>query len=238
MTYPIAHRGIPSKGGENSLSAFKAALSHVTVVETDIRVTSDNVPVCVHDSSLGRTHNDGMRVGHATLKELQDAAPDIPCLDDVLDLVAGSNGALILDVKVNQPNAIEQILECVQRSRMQWNNGSQLRKGEPLDESTAVFQSADAVLLQSVRSRTGAGTIELIRGHSSIREVMLTAPFISSYAQGVTLPESITTRNLVRTLHSMRVGVYVYTVNDEDRYAAVARTKADAIFTDHVDLLA
>ena len=38
---------------------------------------------------------------------------------------------------------------------------------------TATFQSADAQLLQAFRARTGAGCVELVRGSSSVRELVL-----------------------------------------------------------------
>ena len=123
-------------------------------------------------------------------------------------------------------------------SRISWNDGKQVRKGEPIDAGTATLQSADATVLQSVRSRTGAGTLELIRGHSSKRELLLTAPFIGAYAQGVTIPDALATKTVLRTLRGMRLGTYVYTINDEARYAELAAAGADAIYTDDVERLA
>lgn len=239
MAFPIAHRGLPSDAHrENSLAAIGAALDHVTVVEIDVRCTSDGVPVCTHDPSLGRTHGNGARIGRVTSAELREAAPDVPTLAEVLDLVADRGGAAMLDVKVTVPSAIDAIITVVERSRMSWNDGAQLRKGEPIDALTVTFQSADAVLLQSVRSRTGAGTLELIRGHSTTRELLLTAPFIGAYAQGVTIPDGLATKTTLRALRGLRLGTYVYTINDADRYATLAAAGADAVYTDRADLFA
>ncbi len=77
---------------------------------------------------------------------------------------------------------------------MSWNDGRQVRHGEPIDPGTVTFQSADSQLLQALRSRTGAGCLELVKASSSVRELMLGAPFITAYAQGVTLPDELATR--------------------------------------------
>lgn len=52
----IAHRGYNLTAPENTLPAFKLARENGYVfVETDIRFTSDNVAVCLHDESINRT---------------------------------------------------------------------------------------------------------------------------------------------------------------------------------------
>jgi len=51
----IAHRGYPHAYPENSLAGVEAALSAgARLVEFDIQMTRDGVPVVIHDESLGR----------------------------------------------------------------------------------------------------------------------------------------------------------------------------------------
>jgi glycerophosphoryl diester phosphodiesterase len=58
-----AHRGGPNAGGqpaypENSMEAFQAATAHgADVIELDVRLTADDVPVVMHDATLERTTN-------------------------------------------------------------------------------------------------------------------------------------------------------------------------------------
>lgn len=238
MTFPIAHRGLPEAHPENSLAAIDAALEHVHVVEVDVRCTHDGVPVCIHDARLDRTHGAASGVGQLDEAELGRIAPDVPALADVLDLVAGRGGAVMLDVKVSRPRAIAAIERVVDASAMTWNDGRQLRRGEPIDPGTLTFQSADAQLLQAFRSRTGAGCLELVRGSSSARELLLTAPFITAYAQGVTIPDELATRAALRMLRGLRLGTYVYTVNDPVRYARLADLGASGVYTDRADAIA
>jgi glycerophosphoryl diester phosphodiesterase len=236
MTFVIAHRGLSKAHPENSLAAFEAALEHVAVVEVDVRCTSDAVPVCTHDASLERTHGIAAKVGQVDLARLRREAPEVPTLAEVLDLVGNhGGGAVMLDVKVSRPRAIEAIERVFDASSFRWNDGAQLRRGEPIDPGTATFQSADAQLLQAFRSRTGAGCVELVRGSSSVRELILGAPFITAYAQGVTIPDAFARRGILRMLHGLRLGSYVYTVNDPERFAGLVDRGADGVYSDVAD---
>jgi glycerophosphoryl diester phosphodiesterase len=52
----IAHRGFSSDAPENTFSAFDLALEHgFNNMETDVQLTSDGVPVIIHDDLLDRT---------------------------------------------------------------------------------------------------------------------------------------------------------------------------------------
>lgn len=237
MTYAIAHRGLSQSHPENSLEAFAAALEHVSVVEVDVRCTRDAVPVCTHDLTLERTHGSSVKIGQLEATQLRLDAPDLATLAEVLDLVADLGGAAMLDVKVSRPRAIEAIERVVASSRLGWNDGRQLRRGEPIDPGTLTFQSADAQLLQAFRSRTGAGCLELVRSSAGARELMLGAPFIAAYAQGVTIPEALASRGMLRMLRGLRLGSYVYTVNDQARFEELADAGASGIYTDMVDTI-
>lgn len=70
----ISHRG-SSKAPENSLQAFEmAANSGYSYVETDIRWTKDNVPVLLHDSTIGRTSDSllDLKLSSLTYEECQE----------------------------------------------------------------------------------------------------------------------------------------------------------------------
>jgi len=238
VTLVIAHRGLSRAHHENSLEALRAGAEHAHAVEIDVRCTHDGVPVLVHDATLGRTAGADVRVGQLDLAEVHDRFPVIATLEEGLDALGELDCAVMLDVKVSRPRAIEAIERTVNESRYVWNDGRQLRHGEPLDIGTCTFQSADPQLLQAFRSRTGAGTLELIRSDSSARELLLTAPFITAYAQGVTLPEALATRTVLRALRGLRLGTYVYTVNSPARFEELTRHGASGIYTDIADKIA
>lgn len=68
----IAHRGFSSKTPENTIAAFDLAIeSGFTNIELDVQLSSDDIPVIVHDLTLNRTTNGNGNVSSLTLKELE-----------------------------------------------------------------------------------------------------------------------------------------------------------------------
>lgn len=234
VTYSIAHRGLSARHPENSMEAFSAALDHAEVLELDVRATHDLVLVCAHDASLERTHGLDLKVGHLTWDELHAHAPEVARLDDVLDAF-GSRCGWFLDCKVLRPRALDELVRVVAETGVSWDSADALRAGSPLDAGTACFEAPDPETVQSFRSRTGAGCVELIRGEASALEVTLAAPFTTAYAQGVVLPENLATARMVRLLRALRLGVYAYTVNDQRRFDELSNAGVHGVFTDACD---
>jgi glycerophosphoryl diester phosphodiesterase len=68
----MAHRGRSAFTPESSYQSFKEAYElEVDVLETDIRLTKDNIPVVFHDKTLERTTNGVGPVNDFTFEELQ-----------------------------------------------------------------------------------------------------------------------------------------------------------------------
>ena len=64
----INHRGYNAVAPENTLPAYKMSAQHdFKYVETDVRFTSDGVPVCLHDATINRTarNNNGSEISSA-----------------------------------------------------------------------------------------------------------------------------------------------------------------------------
>jgi glycerophosphoryl diester phosphodiesterase len=102
----VAHRGSPSTHPENTLSSFEAAIAlGAQVVELDVRVAADGVPVVMHDATVDRTTDGTGAVHELTAEELgrlNAGAPEeptpVPTLADVLDLASGRS-AVALEIK-------------------------------------------------------------------------------------------------------------------------------------------
>jgi len=92
----IAHRGDSSAAPENTVQAFDLSLSQgFQNFETDCQLSSDGVPVVLHDESLGRVNNGSGPAAAATAQQLQQldagswfgpqfAGARIPLLEEVL----------------------------------------------------------------------------------------------------------------------------------------------------------
>ena len=94
---PIAHRGLHDMNRtvwENTLSAFRRAVEKKFAIECDVHLSSDRVPIVIHDDDLKRlTGTDGF-VWQRTAAELQalkvgGTGDHVPTLAELLDLVRG-----------------------------------------------------------------------------------------------------------------------------------------------------
>ncbi|MFC4600068.1 glycerophosphodiester phosphodiesterase [Cohnella hongkongensis] len=127
----VAHRGFSGKAPENTMAAFKLALSYPYVqwIELDVQLSRDGVPVVFHDSTLDRTTNGKGRVADYSAEELarldaggwMDAAyssEGVPALDQVLELADG-RCRLNIELKAGQSDFDRLALRAVEviRSR-------------------------------------------------------------------------------------------------------------------------
>jgi glycerophosphoryl diester phosphodiesterase len=105
----VAHRGASRAEPENTLVAFDAALrAGADVVELDLRLTADGIPVVLHDPDVSAT-TDGTGLVHTlTLAEVKrlDASggrgprQEIPTLPEALELAGRFRGAGVdLEIK-------------------------------------------------------------------------------------------------------------------------------------------
>ena len=102
----VAHRGASSTHPENTLSSFAAALDlGARIVELDVRLSADGVPVVMHDPSVERTTDGAGFVHELTAERLgrlhagtSEYPAGVPTLADALRLVSG-RGAVALEIK-------------------------------------------------------------------------------------------------------------------------------------------
>jgi glycerophosphoryl diester phosphodiesterase len=100
----VAHRGASATFPENTLEAFEGAIAaRADVVELDVRLTSDGVPVILHDVDVGARTNGSGFVHTLTLAEVKrlDASGgtggrvEVPTLAEALEVLSGRAGVNI-----------------------------------------------------------------------------------------------------------------------------------------------
>jgi len=119
-----AHRGASATCPENTLVAFRAALAAgADSVELDLHLSSDGVPVVIHDETVDRTtdgHGAVADMALATLRALDAgswkgpgfAAERVPTLDEVLS-VLGPAARFNLELKDADPRLVGRVAETV-----------------------------------------------------------------------------------------------------------------------------
>ena len=92
-----AHRGDWRHAPENSIAAIEAALAvpGCDGIEFDVRLSSDGVPVLLHDETLDRVQGRPGRVNEVAAQELE--ALGVPSLADALAVIPH---AMLLDVEL------------------------------------------------------------------------------------------------------------------------------------------
>lgn len=121
----IAHRGDWSGAPENSLAAVRGAVAlGLDMVEIDVRLAADGVPVVIHDASLDRTTDGSGPVAARTSSELRrlclragEGGPDAALTDERLptlaELLEETHGRILVNLDTKSPAELPEIARIV-----------------------------------------------------------------------------------------------------------------------------
>lgn len=217
----IAHRGDPTHALENSLDAFRHALSvPVDMIEFDVRKSRDNILCVMHDRYTGRTADRNINIERARAADLSGVrlrnGEPIPTLRNVLALVAGST-ALNIEIKSKGAGAL--VAEHLKSS------------GYTGDIILSSFQEQEVVAAQRVLPEVPvAGIFDAF-----------SSPDVSSYKRKgyrlISLNRKTVTRELIEQLHEQDLKVYVWTVDVEAEIRELISWDVDGIYSNDPDLL-
>lgn len=120
----IAHRGASGEAPENTLASFTLALEQgADLIETDVHLTADGVPVAIHDPTVDRTTDGHGLVLGMTLAQVKALDAGIRCsprysgervltLDELLDWVKG-RAPVVLEIKHDGPYYRSEVVATV-----------------------------------------------------------------------------------------------------------------------------
>lgn len=122
----IGHRGAAGLAPENTMASFKAAVqAGADMLEFDIRLTRDKIPVVIHDSRLNRTHGIPGVIAQMSLSELQAATTQlpVPTLDEVLETYFGK---VLLNIELKSRSSAkivqQRLAQRAGNSQNKWDN--------------------------------------------------------------------------------------------------------------------
>lgn len=119
-----AHRGDSYNYPENTASAFASAYeSGAEMIETDVRLTKDDVLVLMHDATLDRTTNGKGRVKDYTYSELYELnagtpkfPEKIPRFDDFLKWASTTHMTVNIEIKeYNEEGNKDRCERCIEK---------------------------------------------------------------------------------------------------------------------------
>jgi glycerophosphoryl diester phosphodiesterase len=150
----IAHRGASAYAPENTLAAIaRAAGLGADMVELDVQISADGVPVILHDADLARTTNGTGMVWERALSELKklDAGggQQIPTLEEaILDCLSHDMG-LYLELKTGRATA--SLVELLRRHQVErWTIVASFRPDWLADVKGLAPEIATSVLFSSI----------------------------------------------------------------------------------------
>lgn len=207
----VAHRGDCWAHPENTLAAVASAITlGADVVEIDVRVTSDDVPVVVHDATLQRCWDIDRRVTTMTAGEVaavRRGGHGIPTLAATLDLVVDKPVRIMVDLPDDDRIAV--VVEVC--------------RSHPAADH--VVWCGDPRGLAEVRSAWPEAVLHVPPGVPG-----LDAATVNIDATDVTAAD-------IAAFHAAGRQVSVWTVNSAATMRQLIIAGADSITTDRLDLL-
>ncbi len=225
-TEVIAHRGASGTCPENTLPAFQRAVElGAPMVELDVQLTRDGIPVVIHDWTLDRTTSGRGSVRRHTLAEIArlDAGrwfgpafsgTRVPRLADVLAAIP-----IRINVELKAAGADElehRVLETVEDARAL---------------GRVVFSSFDASSLERMRALSRTADLAVLWTGRTIAKALALADRVS--ARSVHLRKSGRAAAAIAAGHAAGLSMRVWTVNAPADFARLTDAGADGVFTDY-----
>jgi glycerophosphoryl diester phosphodiesterase len=245
----VAHRGGSSLAPENTLAAFRNALTlPVDAVELDVQMSRDGHLIVFHDNTMQRlTNGEGniLDLDFATLRSLDAAAhfpggwpetAQIPTLSEVL-LLMKERARVYIEIKTSErdgvygryPRIAEAVLRDVRIARM-------LHR--------VIIISFDWPLLLHIKSleprlQTGANVSQDVwDSHAENALATLTAKVRKFGCSWVNMDSRLFTPEMPARVHEQDLKLGLWTVNTLEEMRRFASARVDALTTDRPDLFA
>lgn len=235
----IAHRGASAYAPENTMIAFQKALDmNAELIELDVMLSKDGVPVLFHDQTLDRKTNGSGEVRDYTFEELRQldagswfseefGGEKIPSLEEVLEW---AEGKIALNIEIKTEAWSEDLSQSIEPKVVQLVRDSGM--GEYI-----IFSSFDyRILLRLKELAPELRTAMLYEATQSGEKDPLTL-VTELNADAFNCSATQLTPEWLEMLKEAGVPVLVYTVNDPDVMKQFIEAGVSGIFSDYPDKL-
>jgi len=238
----VAHRGGGRLAPENTLAAFRPAVSDwgADMLEMDVRLTADGHVVVIHDETVDRTTDGSGPVAAMTLAEVRslDAGyrfqdltgahawrgrgVTVPTLEEVLDACP----AVWINVEAKEAQVARPLADLV------------VRRGE---QHRVLLAAGDEAHRRDVRDYPGPWGAS--RRDCRLFWALHRTPFFTPDVDVFQVPEvwngkRVLTPGIIEEAHRRNIPVQVWTVDEPDDMRRLLSWGVDGIQTDRPDLLA
>ncbi len=224
----IGHRGASSVAPENTLAAFTRSIDDgAEGFEFDVRLARDGVPVVIHDATLDRTALRSGVIAELTSGELQTidvgssfnrrhphaaraeySAATIPTLEQLFNLVKGSDQILYLEMKSDREQVVSLAAAVVQL----------IHDHDLLDRVVVEsFNLAAIIEVKRIASRIRTAALfepRLERRASLLRKMTSIEQALADGADQIALHRTLATRRVVAAALKANLPAVVWTVDN------------------------
>jgi glycerophosphoryl diester phosphodiesterase len=241
----LGHRGCAGEAPENTLPSFERALATgAAILESDVHLTRDGVPVLIHDEAVDRTTQGRGAVRELSLAELQrlDAghrfSPDagrshpyrgrgvrVPTLEQALAALPGAR--FNLELKEDVPGMVEETLAVLRAAGR--------------EELTLLTAERDGLMarLRAELARGGAGVAQGASAGDVLAFVRAALDGVppAPGPQALQVPANhdgrpLVTREFVAHAHAHGLQVHVWTIDEPAEMHALLDLGVDGLVTD------
>lgn len=225
----IGHRGASGEAPENTMAAFELAVAQgADLIELDIQLTADGIPVVMHDFSVDRTTEGSGLVKDLSLEAVRQlnaaakfpggfAAQRVPTLDEVLEWAKG-RVPVAIEIKggpIHYPNVESRVLQIVERHEV--------------EASVMVISFDHAVLLRLKRMKPRVATGVLF----ACAPVEASGLAMAAHADALLPHWSNLSPRMVEDAHDNGIAVSTWAVDEERDMAWVVSMGVDAVATNY-----
>lgn len=235
----IAHRGASAYAPENTHSAFKLAIDmEAEMIELDLSISKDGIPVVVHDESVDRTTGASGEVNTFTLEELKKLetgswfdnkfnGEPFPTLAEVL---AYTKDKIAVNIEIKTEAVSDEIEDGIVEKALKIVK-------EVGVENQVIFSSFDYRVMEHLEKLVPEMPKAILYEESQSGN-LLPSELVKKYNVDAF---NCSYRELndawVEDLTSNKIPFFIYTVNDEKLMQSVIRKGAKGIFSDKPDIL-
>lgn len=231
----IGHRGASAHAPENTMAAFELAIDHrADAIEFDVKLTSDNQVVVIHDTKVDRTTNGTGKVANMTLSDLQNLdagykysnkfkGERIPSLKNVFESFGKQ---ILMNVELTNYSTpldglVNEVVELVKFYKLESHVIFSSFLSKNLNNSQKLLPEVPCGLL-AYPGRMGF----LQRRYGWKKKYHALHPYLAE-----------ADKRLVADLHSAGKRIHVWTVNGIENLRKMLDLKVDGIFTDDPGML-
>lgn len=235
----IGHRGASAYHPENTMFAFRAASEMgAEMIELDITLSKDGIPVVIHDETLDRTTNVKGRVSDYTADELQQTdagswfseshkGEHIPTLEEVLKF---AKGRISLNIEIKSEAVTDNARGGIEEKALD------LVKIYGM-ESHVIFSSFDYRAILHLRELDVDIYTALLYEKNQSKE-RNPSQLVKDYgANAFNCSRRQFSKKWAKDAQEHDIPVLIYTVNKERHMKKMIKRGAKGIFSDKPDLL-